>query len=102
LKHIQSNRVAWENLRNILDWSVGRSANALLEKLHGVLELIELGARLLILTFSLLFLSQLTWTLKHIVIDDEVHRLFISNEKHVNHSVAINVCKIKNLVILNV
>lgn len=74
----------------------------MLEKLHGVLELIEFRARFLELTFFFFLFGKLTRALKHIIVDDEVHSLFICYEKHIDHSIAINVRKIKNLVILDV
>lgn len=102
LEHVKCYRVGWKNSRDLLDWPVCRGTNALLEKLHRVLELIEFGARFLELTLFLLLLGKLTRAFKHIVVDDEIHGLFICYEKHINHSIAIYVCKIKNLVILDV
>ena len=45
--------------------------------------------------------AYLTWILKHIVVDDEVHAFLVCNEKQIYHAVSINISKIKHLVILN-
>lgn len=38
----------------------------------------------------------------HIVVNNKIHTLLIGNEKHIDHAITINVCKIKDLIILNV
>jgi len=41
------------------------------------------------------------WTWQHIIIDYEVHCLFVGQEQHVNHAIPVNVGKVEYLTVFN-